>query len=153
MNLRNLFHLISYLQYPLMFIAFAFLVLMYNDIFKHSPLTEVLQNLNNILVFLGLAITFSTLQDTTKTQNNFSKKIYENPKKARIFLIYIGFFACIMILLGLVGFFSTQNSALEEISLGVLIFGIGLVSLLKTALELFENHRLDKIEAVRLRKI
>ncbi|MFT4737504.1 MAG: hypothetical protein ACJAZM_003162 [Cyclobacteriaceae bacterium] len=33
---------------------------------------------------------------------------------------------------------------LQELSLGLLVIGIGLVGLLQVAIEMVENHRLDK---------
>lgn len=47
------------------------------------------ENLNSFLIFTGLAISFSTLQDTTKTSLNFEKKIWENPRKGKIIIITI----------------------------------------------------------------
>ncbi len=81
-------------------------------------------NYNYVLIFMGLGISFSTLQDTSKMQNEFSRKIWKNPKKGKI---------VILIICGLV--------------LECLIFGIGLIGFLKTALEAFENHREDRIPA------
>ena len=46
--------------------------------------------------------------------------------------------------LGMIGFFSTNDSKLKELSFGLLVFGIGYLGLLKSAMEMFENHRLDQ---------
>ena len=59
---------------------------------------------NNMLVFMGLAISFSTIQDTTKTQNKFSRKIWQSPAKGKMFLILISFSILVFLVLGLIGF-------------------------------------------------
>jgi hypothetical protein len=68
---KLIFHYISYLQYPLMMIAMLFALKPY--IFGFETLFS---DFNKMLVFMGLGISFSTLQDTTKTQNKLSLKIY-----------------------------------------------------------------------------
>ncbi len=135
-NATKLFHLVSYLQYPLMAIGlyYCYKPLMFG---KESLFTDY----NKALTFIGLAISFATLQDTTKTQNKISKRVWENPKYARIFLIYI----CLLILFifgfGMYGLFVSKNPNIQELSFGTIIFGIGLIGLLKSAVEMAEHHR------------
>ncbi|RXG16237.1 hypothetical protein DSM03_103423 [Leeuwenhoekiella aestuarii] len=133
MNFRKIFQSISYLQYPLMLIGLFYALVPYLkgfDYLKENP-DIIFENYNYTLIFMGLGISISTLQDTTKTQNNFSKKIWENPKKGKVAI-------------GIFGYFISVNEKLQQLSIGILIFGIGLIGFLKTALEVFENHRLDK---------
>ena len=139
MKIKLYFHYISYLQYPLMLIAlfYSFKPI----IFDSEP---DLKNLNSMLVFMGLAISFSTLQDTTKTQNKFSKRIWESPKKGKIFLTYLSLLSLFLIIYGVYGFLSNNNGILIEISLGIIVLGIGIIGMLKTGIEIFENHRKDK---------
>ena len=76
MKVKSAFQIISYAQYPLMLIAAFFVIKPYInglEFLKENPNIFFL-NYNNALIFFGLGIGFSTLQDTTKTQNNFSKK-------------------------------------------------------------------------------
>ncbi len=133
---KRLFHLISYLQYPLLLIAifYCYRPLIYS-------LDSIWIDLNKGLVFLGLGISFSTLQDTTKTQNKLSKRIFENPRYARLFLIFLVFQILFFITLGMVGLFFTQNGSIKEVSFGVIVFGIGMIGMLKSAIEMAENHR------------
>lgn len=139
MKIKLYFHYISYLQYPLILIAlfYSFRPI----IFDFEP---DLKNLNSMLVFMGLAISFSTLQDTTKTQNKFSKRIWESPKKGKIFLAYLGLLSLFLIIYGVYGFLSDNNGILGEISFGIIVLGIGMIGMLKTGIEIFENHRKDK---------
>ncbi len=126
MSFRQTFQVLSYLQYPLMALGLFFSVKPYFKGFEYLAENPniVFVNYNYALIFMGLGISFSTLQDTSKMQNEFSRKIWKNPKKGKI---------VILIICGLV--------------LECLIFGIGLIGFLKTALEAFENHREDRIPA------
>jgi len=76
MTVKSIFHAISYLQYPLVAIAMYFAFRPYfgglNQLGEKSDL--IFEGINNALIFFGLALSFSTLQDTSKTQNNFSNK-------------------------------------------------------------------------------
>lgn len=132
---KDFFHKISYLQYPIMAVALFFC---YRPLF--SGLENIWADLNKGLVFLGLGVSFSTLQDTTKTQNKISKRVWENPRYSRIFLIVLSFQIIIFIGMGLVGMFLTDIQALQELSLGFLMFSIGMLGLLKAAVEMAENH-------------
>ena len=68
------FQKISYLQYPMMLIAMYFAIKPYTYIFEAGMENQdkMFADLNSLLIFMGLGISFSTLQDTTKTQNKFS---------------------------------------------------------------------------------
>lgn len=138
-NIKNLFHTISYAQYPLMLIAVFYTLVPYFrgfDVFWPS--------INQALIFAGLGISFSTLQDTTKTQNNFSKKIWENPKKGQRALMFIFISALAMLVFGTYGFFVAKDGIVKEVAFGTLMLGIAYIGLLKAAIEMFENHRADK---------
>ena len=146
MNFKTFFHYVSYVQHPLMLIALYFVLSPYfNGIeqIKKNP-DLIFENLNLMLIFMGLAISFSTLQDTNKTQNKFSKRIWESPKKGKIALIYLSLLCLFLVIYGLYGFFNNNNEVLKEISLGIIVLGIGMIGMLKTAIEMFENHRKDK---------
>lgn len=146
MNYRKIFQLISYLQYPLMLMGLFYALVPYLkgfDYLKKNP-DIIFENYNYTLIFMGLGISISTLQDTTKTQNNFSKKIWENPKKGKIAIGILSIMTFATIAIGIFGYFISVNEKLQQLSIGILIFGIGLIGFLKTALEVFENHRLDK---------
>lgn len=133
---RKFFHKISYLQYPLMLVGLYWMA---------RPLINNLNNLwadyNMALIFYGLAISLSTLQDTTKSQNKLSLKIWQSPRYARIFLTYIALLALVMLGLGIFGVMATQYSALNEISFGIISLGIGFVGVLKSGIEMAEHHQ------------
>ncbi len=135
-KVKQLFHAISYLQYPLMLVALGYVIYPYFVGFD-----KFWQSANNALIFVGLAISFSTLQDTTKTQNNFSKKIWENPRKGMIALVVISASTLVFLALGLFGLFVSKGGIVKEVSFGVLMLGLGYIGLLKAAIEMHEHHR------------
>lgn len=92
---------------------------------------------------MGLGISFSSLQDTRKTQNKFSEKIWKNSKKGKRMIILIGIQILFFLTIGVFGYFS-QVEILNELAVGMIIFALGMFGFLKTAVEIFENHRMDK---------
>ncbi|MGB0521778.1 MAG: hypothetical protein ACPGJS_02400 [Flammeovirgaceae bacterium] len=140
-NPKQFFHLLSYLQYPILLVS-----LYYYAFFIISLVQANIQwaELNNVLVFYGISVSFSTLQDTTKTQNKFSRKIWEHPTKGKIALVMIALLAFGFIIIGLIGTFINTESVFKELSFGLTVLGIGVIGMLKAAMEMFENHRKDK---------
>lgn len=136
-----IFHIVSYLQYPLMIGSMYFYVPFIVSLFNNQPEWS---NFNFVLILFGVALSFSTLQDTAKTQNKLSRKIWENPTKGRISLVVISLTAFSLVAIGLLTFYFSKGEVLESISIGITVLGIGLMGLLKSAIEMFENHRKDK---------
>jgi hypothetical protein len=73
-KIKQIFHLMSFLQYPAVITGLFYTLKPYVDGGNVD-----LENLNNALVFVGLGISLSTLQDTSKTQNKLFKLIRKNP--------------------------------------------------------------------------
>ena len=136
---RNIFQKISYLQYPVMLIALFYAFKPYVVGFD-----AIWENYNYTLIFMGLGISLSTLQDTTKTQNELSRKVWEDPRKGKIAILFITFLAAFLILIGLYGVYLSSSEILAQLSFGTIVLGIGVIGLLKAAIEMFENHRSDK---------
>jgi magnesium-transporting ATPase (P-type) len=146
MNFKTFFHYISYLQYPLMLIGMYFAFKPYLQGIEHFQKNSdlIFQNLNSVLIFMGLGISFSSLQDTTKTQNKLSERIWKNPKKGKIMIVFIGVMILTFLTFGLIGYFISKAGILKELSIGTIILGLGMFGFLKAAIEMFENHRVDK---------
>lgn len=140
-NPKKLFHAISYLQYPLMTISLIFYIPFVISLFEQSPDWS---QLNYMLILLGLALSFSTLQDTTTTQNKFSERIWKSPKKGRITLILMAVFASILITAGLILLYLSKDDLTNSLAVGLTVLGIGYIGILKSAIEMYENHRIDK---------
>jgi hypothetical protein len=135
-KVKQIFQVISYLQYPLMLVGLGWMVYPY-----FAGFDTFWTSLNNALVFMGLGISFSTLQDTTKTQNNFSRKIWEDPRKGMLALIVISGTTLVFLAVGMFGFFLAEGGILKEVSFGTLMLGLGYVGLLKAAIEMHDHHR------------
>ena len=150
MNIKKIFQVISYLQYPLMLLALFFSIKPYLNGMDYisENLDAVLKDYSYVLIFMGLGISFSTLQDTTKTQNNFSKKIWEDPKKGKKMILLISFLTIATLSYGIFGYFISDNEKVKELSFGAIVLSIGFIGFLKTALEVFNNHREDKKSSV-----
>jgi magnesium-transporting ATPase (P-type) len=110
---------------------------------KENP-ELIFQSLNSSLIFMGLGVSFSSLQDTTKTQNKFSEKIWSNPIKGKIMISIMSLMILSFLTLGLIGYYITDLGILKELSIGIIILGLGMFGSLKGAIEMFENHRTDK---------
>lgn len=146
MSIRRFFQIISYLQYPLLLLALFFSIKPYLSGFEYvaNNFDVLLKDYNYVLIFAGLGISFSTLQDTSKTQNNLSKKIWENPIKGKRMIMLISGLVLVVLGYGIFGYFIAENEKIKELSFGAIVLGIGLIGFLKTAIEVFENHRNDK---------
>jgi uncharacterized membrane protein YbhN (UPF0104 family) len=142
MTPKQFFHAVSYLQYPLMLIALFFVIQPYVGGFKAAfeDFTLVLRGINKTFIFMGLAISFSTLQDTTKTQNEFSRKVWEDPKKSRRFLSLFSISILVILAFGIFAYFSSPESAIKEVSFGAIVLSIGMIGMLKSAIEMAEYH-------------
>jgi hypothetical protein len=136
---RQVFQWLSYLQYPALLVALGFAL---------WPLFHRMQGMldayNNALLYAGVGIGMSSLQDPTKTQNKVSRKTWEDPRKGLLVLWLLASQALLSIVLGLLGTALADSTALSQLSLGMVAFGLGMVGLLKTAIEMREHHRLDK---------
>lgn len=134
--LKKLFNYLSYLQYPIMLSSIYFVTKPYLNDFL-----TLYSDLNNTLIILGLGISFSTLQDTTKTQNDLSKKIWSDPKRSKRWLVFMLTFCLSFMLVGAIGFFAGKESVLKELSVGLLVFSIGFLGMIKAALDMAEYHQ------------
>jgi hypothetical protein len=129
------FHRASYLQYPLMLLAVGYC---------YKPLISGFETMwadyNYALIFMGLSLSFSTLQDTTKTQNKMSKRVFENAVWAKRFLFYLLVLVIVFLATGLYGLFATESEIINSLSYGLLSVGVGLIGLLKAAGEMAHYH-------------
>lgn len=144
--MKKLFHIISYLQYPFLLGMLYYAIEPHIFDFTDQANADMLKlkSVNNMLIFLGLAMSFSSLQDPTKTSMKFEKKIWENPRKGKIMIIFIVILALVSVVTGILGYFSANNEMLKEMTIGFIVIGLGMIGFIKTAVETFENHRIDK---------
>jgi hypothetical protein len=132
------FQVVSYLQYPLMLVALGYILVPY---FKGFD--AFWPSVNQALIFAGLGISFSTLQDTSKTQNEMSRKIWQDPKKGKRMLLVMSLTALVLLGTGLYGLMIARDGIVKEVAFGTLMLGISYIGLLKAAIEMHEHHRID----------
>ena len=63
------------------------------------------------------------------------KKVYHKPKIAKYYFSAMGFMVFAIIISGVIGFFSTEQSSMKELSIGFIIFGIGTIGVLKAGMQ------------------
>ncbi|WP_223788824.1 hypothetical protein [Marinicella meishanensis] len=138
---RKFFHAISYLQYPLLLAAVGFYVPFVISLLNKQPDWAVL---NHVLILFGVSLSFSTLQDTTTTQNKLSEKVWQHPTKGKVALVIIAIMAFGFMAVGLLALMWFEADQTQSVAVGLTVLGIGMLGLLKAAIEMFDNHRLDK---------
>ena len=129
MNYNKIFAIISYLQYPVIMVGVYY---------------TFLQDFDKVLIFMGLGIGFATLEDTSKTQTKLDKIVFEHPKMGKIFLGFISIMTLLAIGYGAFGYLFSDTEKAKDLSVGFIVFGIGMIGLLKTGSEMFDNQRKDK---------
>lgn len=139
MDTKKIFHTVSYLQYPLVLTGGYFALKPYWNDFELN-----LSDINSCFMFIGLAMSFSTLQDTTKTQYKLAEKIWQSPKKGKAFLAFTFTMILVFLTLGFYGLYFDENEFVTQFSIGLIILSVGFIGALKMMIEMFENHRLDK---------
>lgn len=141
-NIKQIFHTLSYLQYPLLIIG---LFLIVKPIFKgFDYITEnpeyLFKSYNYALIFMGLTLSFAALQDSSKTSLKYEKNIWKNPKKAKVIISFTIASIIIFFIAGFLGFILKEN-VIKEFSYGSIVLAIGLLGYLKLQIEIFDNHR------------
>ena len=76
-NTKQIFHTLSYIQYPLLLIGLFLISKPFFQGFEFlsSNAEYLFQSYNKALIFLGLALSFASLQDVSKTSLRYEKKI------------------------------------------------------------------------------
>ena len=59
-------------------------------------------------------------------------------------LVLLSFYTLTSMVAGLVGAYLADTTVVNQLSLGLVAFGLGMVGLLKTAIEMREHHRSGK---------
>jgi hypothetical protein len=143
---RDVFQGLSYLQYPALLVATAYAAKSgWSASFARATgWSQVYDDLNYVLLYAGVGIGLSSLQDPTRTQNELSRRVWQDPRKGRWMLVLLGAYTLGAMALGLAGAYMAGSTVASQLSLGLVAFGLGLVGLLKTAIEMREHHRLDR---------
>jgi len=143
---REIFQGLSYLQYPALLVALGYAAKSGWSIATAGggSWAAVYDDWNYVLLYAGIGIGLSSLQDPTRTQNEVSKRVWQDPRKGRWLLLLISFYTLGAMVAGLVGAYLADTTVVNQLSLGLVALGLGMVGLLKTAIDMREHHRLDK---------
>jgi hypothetical protein len=149
LSVREIFQWVSYLQYPALLVAVGYAVKAVLSISAAGAdgWSPVLDDANYVLLYAGVGIGLSSLQDPSRTQNEVSRRVWQDPRKGRWMLALLAFYALGAMVGGLAGAYLADSTVVNQLSLGLVAFGLGMVGLLKTAIEMREHHRLDKQSA------
>lgn len=145
-NINQIFHNLSYVQYPLLLIGLFLVVKPFFkgfDYLSSNPET-LFRTYNYALLFFGLTLSFASLQDSRKTSLKYEKKIWRNQKSAKVIILFTLITIIIFLTAGLWGFIA-KESLIKEFSYGSIVLAIGLLGYLKLQIEIFENHRGKKV--------
>lgn len=145
-NAQIIFHRISYLQYPFYLLGAYFIVIPLLEIAgllgnAEPELQPLLDGTNMMLLFFGLAASLATLQDPNKTQNDLSKKVWEDAKKGKNALLLLGSISVFFISAGLIALLLVPETGFGSLGYGLLALGIAYVGILRAAMEMFTNHQ------------
>ena len=145
-SIRDVFQWVSYLQYPAMLAAIAYTAKSAWTASHMGPAgwSPVFDDWNYVLLYAGISVGLSSLQDSTRTQNDVSRRVWQDPRKGRWMLMLLSAYAMGAMVVGLMGAYMAESTVVNQLSLGLMAFGLGMVGLLKTAIEMREHHRLDK---------
>lgn len=130
----TVFHYLSFIKYPLLLLALYFVY--WPIISGNAPVPK---DLNNGLIFMGIGVGLDSLKDYRKL-NWLDRQVLHKPKRAKYYFIVIGLIILSFIVMGLQGYFSAEDHTLKDVSMGLLIFGIGMIGFLKTGLEVTKNY-------------
>jgi len=148
--MKRVFHILSYFQYPLLLFGLYFFIrpIIHGYDYISSNLEYIFSLYNNGLIFFGVALSFSTLQDSTKTSLRFEKRVWQSPKKGKLFIVLTMILILIFFIYGFIGYFGIHEKikVIKEFSYGSIVLAIGLVGYLKLQIEMYDNHRKDKKE-------
>lgn len=125
----RVFHYISFIKYPILLLALFFA---YRPIFNEQ--VEAVAQLNTSLILMGLGLGLDSLKDYTKL-NWLDRQVFHRPKAAKVYLIILALIIFSIIILGVTEYFSTTDSKLKELSIGMIVFGIGAIGFLKSGIQ------------------
>lgn len=91
------------------------------------------------LILMGLSLGLDSLKDYGKL-NWLDKKVLHKPKIAKYYFIILGLLILSLIVNGMLGYFSTEDSNTKELSIGLIVFGIGCIGFLKSGIQATKDY-------------
>ena len=99
-----------------------------------------MEDLNNGLLFIGIALSFASLVDTNK-RTKIGDYVYGHPRRAKIWIGYLCILILILFGIGIYGQFFSEKPALKNLASGFLVLGIGVLGMLRMTLEIIKTYR------------
>ena len=133
-SIIRLFHYISFIKYPLLAVAvyFCYRPVLFDD-------SNYLGDTNTGLIFLGLGISLDSLKDYKKL-TWLDKQVLHRPKLAKYYFALIAMIILGTIIVGAKGYFSAEKNNLKELSVGLIVLGIGAIGFLKSGIEATKSY-------------
>ncbi|MEM8895917.1 MAG: hypothetical protein AAGC88_15145 [Bacteroidota bacterium] len=128
------FHYLSFIKYPILLIGLYF----YSKPF-FSDGDDMLSNMNTGLIFVGIGISLDSLKDYGKL-NWLDKTVLYRPALAKYYFILLGVAILSLIFVGIKGYLSTNENNLKELSIGFIVFGVGMIGFLKSGIEATKKY-------------
>lgn len=147
----RIFHFTSFLQYPFLLAALYYSykpLIIGVDSFEKA---EIIANYNLVLLFFGIAFSFTSLADISK-RTKLGDKVFGKPKNAKRWLIYICSLIFITFALAIYTMFFPADEMLKELSIGLFVFGIGIIGLLRMNLEVIKTYQSEWSESATANK-
>ena len=136
----RIFHYASFLQYPFIVAALFYSykpIIIGMDNFDKA---ELISNYNLVLLFFGIAFSFTSLADITK-RTKLGNKVFGTKKSAKRWITYICILILITFTLAIYTMFFAINENLKDLSIGIFVFGIGIIGLLRMNLEIIKTYQ------------
>lgn len=102
--------------------------------------TELISNYNLVFLFFGTALSFTSLADITK-RTKLMNKVFGKPKNAKRWIIYLCILVLFIFAFASYTMYLTKNEKLKDLSIGIFVFGIGVIGLLRMNLEIIKTYQ------------
>lgn len=129
----TLIHKLNYLQYP--FIIIGVIYSFKPNFIENS---NTLEDFNLSLSFLGIALSFTGLSDVSKIKG-ITKRVLTHPRNGKIYIVYLVILFFLFFGIGIYAYFQNEDNTLKELSTGMIILSIGIISLIKMSVEIIEH--------------
>lgn len=136
------FHYVSFLQYPFLLVALYYCYEPLIKGIKTFSKESLIGNYNLALLCLGVAFSFTSLADTSK-RTKLTDLIYKKEKRTKNWLIYVCSLIILIFSLAIICQFFINDDLFKNLSIGLFVFGLGMLSILKMNLEIIKTYQKD----------